>query len=74
MGGSRRAREPRRPRVGLAELEREQRRADRQRAQQLAPLLKERRARVVAFHEGGHAIISAHPGLMPDEVGIEVGT
>jgi hypothetical protein len=70
----RRRREPRRPRVDLTELEREQRRRDRERARWRAPVLKERRARVVAFHEAGHAVVAAYLGLMPNEVGLEVAT
>jgi hypothetical protein len=57
----------------LAVLERVQRRRLRQR-QKRAVLLKGRRARVVAFHEAGHAIVAAYLGLMPEQVGREVAT
>lgn len=29
---------------------------------------------MVAYHEAGHAILAAHLGLMPEEVGVEVAT
>lgn len=61
-------------RVDLTELEREQRRHWRRQARERAPRLRERRSRVVAYHEAGHAIVAAHLGLMPDGMGIEVAT
>src|SRR2546421_429718 len=67
-------RSARRPRVDLAELEREQRRRWRQQAQAMATQLKERRARVVAYHEAGHAIVAAFLGLVPEQIGLEVAT
>jgi hypothetical protein len=58
----------------MAEIEREQRRRWRQQAQGRAAQLKERRARVVAYHEAGHAIVAAFLGLMPEQIGLEVAT
>src|SRR3982074_998108 len=67
-------RSARRPTVDLAELEREQRRRWRRQARAMAAQLKERRARVVAYHEAGHAIVAAFLGLVPEQIGLEVAT
>jgi hypothetical protein len=63
-----------RPKVDLAELEREQRRSWRRRARERGAQLKERRARVVAYHEAGHAIVAAFLGIVPEQIGLEVAT
>jgi hypothetical protein len=73
VGGGRNRSAPR-PRVDLVELEREQRRRWRRQARERAGQLKERRARVVAYHEAGHAIVGAYLGLMPEQIGVEVAT
>lgn len=63
-----------RPKVDLGELERDQRRQWRQQARDRAAQLRERRARVIAYHEGGHAVVAAYMGVMPEQVGLEVAT
>jgi hypothetical protein len=73
VGGSRK-RSARQPSVDLAALEREQRLRWRRQARERAAQLRERRARVVAYHEAGHAIVGARLGLVPEEVGVEVAT
>jgi len=60
--------------VDLAVLEKEQRRRWREQARARAAELKERRARVIAYHEAGHALVGAFLGLVPEQIGLEVGT
>ena len=58
----------------MGALEKEQRRRWREEARQRAAELKARRARVIAYHEAGHALVGAFLGLVPEQIGLEVGT